>query len=631
MKYVIKRNDYDTEYHRSRTGLGSDGDETVLRLFSARGVTSEEETVPKMEHIPKITDLKNAQEAARMIIDAIRGNKKIFIVADYDTDGATACALAVWYFRHYGIEANYIVPDRNKDGYGLSVEIVEEIANRGGELIITVDNGINCVDEAARCKALGIPLIITDHHLASEVIPDALVVNPNQPGCEFPSKNIAGVGVIWFVLANVNVMLFNEHDVPSEKLPNMYALLDLVALGTVSDLVPMDKVNRALVNLGMEAMREKECCPGIIAIARQKKVSMSHMTTTDISFSIAPTLNAAGRMASMKYGIDCLLARTPREASELADVLTKFNNERQSIQKSMAKDAISQCKDPEEIIKDKEELEKLKRKAEKSGSEDPDLAAREPYSANSVFSPLYHIGIIGIIASKLVELNHLPSVVFTSNGDNMLVGSCRSVPGVNVKNVFDRINEKNPGLLEKYGGHSQAAGVTLAPVKKNEDTTANFERFKRAFNHECLVELESNPSDEIIVASDGSLSQYLQMESPTLSYLAAFIRDYPWGKDFELPQFDDVFAVDSQRLIGGGGHLELILRMGDGIYRALRFHQTQTIDAPFVRIVYQLNFDRFRGQTKYMLLVNHMQESSLEEYLNCLKAGTRADSAYRPF
>ncbi len=568
--------------------LPADLHPVLRRVYTARNVASARELERSLECLPPISALLGIDAAADVLYSALLHKKCIVIVADYDADGATSCALAVRALRMMGAnDVRFVVPDRFKFGYGLTPEIVAVASEHQPDLLITVDNGISSVEGVAAAKQRGIQVLITDHHLPGSVLPDAdAIVNPNQPGDEFPSKALAGVGVIFYVMLALRAKLREMNWFESRHLPvpNLAQLLDLVALGTVADVVPLDHVNRILVSQGLARIRSGACCAGIRALLEVAGRSQQRIAASDLGFTVGPRLNAAGRLDDMALGIGCLLTDDLSQAREMATQLDQLNRERRTIEGHMQAQALAA-------------LARLE-------STCFEATATLPYGL-CLFDAEWHQGVIGILASRIKDRWHRPVIAFALASDTEIKGSARSVSGVHIRDVLDTIATRYPGLLVKFGGHAMAAGLTL----KREDFTA----FSTAFDEEVRRLLGD---DELcgIVLSDGELTTTdLSME------LAEALRNGgPWGQAFAEPVFDGRFQIVNQRVVGEK-HLKMLLRplpksvqnegMNAPVFDAIAFNVpacSALQEAASVHVAYKLDVNEYKGQRSVQLVVEHI-------------------------
>jgi len=605
--------------HNSAT-LSAGGMPALLaRIYAARGITNSTQLDTGLGQLLPFTQLKNAQEMACLLADAIAAKRKLLILADYDADGATACAVGLRGLRALGAQVNFIVPNRFEYGYGLTPEIVRLAAQFKPDIIITVDNGISSVEGVAEAKKLGIEVLVTDHHLPGDTLPDALcIVNPNQPGCTFPSKNLAGVGVMFYVLlalraelrtrgafsaalspaplppayvvgasapypqrgqeplrGNLGVPLAGaageggaqrrEREGLAE--PNLGKLLDLVALGTVADVVKLDANNRILVQQGLQRMRAGRACAGISALLHVAKKSPAQASAYEMGFIVGPRLNAAGRLEDMALGIQCLLTDDPVEAEEIAAKLDALNHQRRSIEAGMQQAALASLEE---------------------------INPADGYSL-ALFDESWHQGVIGILASRLKDKFHRPVIAFArAQGDDKhgeIKGSGRSIPGLHLRDALDLVAKRHPHLLQKFGGHAMAAGLSL-----REEHLAEFQQ---AF--EAVAQSLLSPADLTkIIETDGTL------ERADFSVgMARSLEQQVWGQGFPQPLFDGVFTVESQRIVGEK-HLKLKLSATSGDFDAIHFFSTETMPAS-IRAVYSLNINEYNGKVGLQLIVKHWQ------------------------
>lgn len=547
----------------------------LRRIYGARQVTAARELEKPLKSLIPFTALKGMNEAVDLLCEALDRQSRILIVADFDADGATSCALAVRALTALGYrDVRYIVPNRFEYGYGLTPEIVAVAARQEPGLLITVDNGISSLEGVAVAKSAGMRVLVTDHHLPSKVLPEAdAIVNPNQPGDSFPSKQLAGVGVIFYVMLALRARLhetgwFQKRDIAR---PNMARFLDLVALGTVADVVPLDYNNRILVEQGLKRIRTGQCVPGITALIEVAERNQSRLIARDIGFVLGPRLNAAGRLQDMGYGIDCLLCDDPRRARVMAQRLHGLNQERRAIEAEMQAQALT-------------DLERLHL-----------VDGNLPFGI-CLFDEAWHQGVIGILAARVRERTHRPVIVFASEKEGFIKGSARSVSGLHIRDVLDAIAARHPDLISKFGGHAMAAGLSLVRGK--------FEAFSQAFDSEVRRHLDENQLCGRVY-SDGELAvEELSLE------VAELLRDAePWGQGFPEPLFDGVFNVVSRRVVGNK-HLKMLLRplRGGAPVDAIAFNRgLEDGDLSNLRIAYRLDVNEWRGARKLQLIVEHME------------------------
>ena len=550
----------------------------MRRIYAGRNISSARELDYSLMKLLPFGRLKNIDAAAGLLIDAIRNNKKIIIVADYDADGATACAVALRGLAMLGArQVVYLVPDRAKHGYGLSPDVVRQALEFEPDLLVTVDNGISSVAGAEFARNAGIDVLITDHHLPGKELPAAsVIVNPNQPGDQFPSKCIAGVGVMFYVLLAVRAGLRDENWFEGQGLqtPNFAPLLDLVALGTIADVVRLDYNNRILVSQGLKRIRARHCSQGIMALIRVAGSVPEKITSADLGFLLGPRLNAAGRMADMSLGIECLITDNFSHAVSLAIQLDRFNRERKSVQAEMQGEA-------ETYLRDIAELEQ----------------GELPLGV-CLYDAGWHQGIVGVLAGRIKEMINRPVIIFASAGEGLLKGSGRSISGIHLKDVLEALAAKHPHLMERFGGHAMAAGLT---IKEN-----NYADFRAVFDEEVgHVSAGRIPGAEIV--TDGKLAPGdIGLE------LAGEINNAgPWGQGFPEPLFDDVFTVADARTVGQR-HLKLKL-LPQGIQTpvdAISFNtDLDAVDAGAenLRFVYQLAVDDYNNEPKAQLIIRHIE------------------------
>ena len=567
----------------------------LARLYAARGVATFDELDDGLVRLLPLAALKGAADAARLLADAIANDERICIVADYDCDGATACAVAVRGLKLLGARhVAYVVPDRVVDGYGLTPPIAQRVHDSGANLLVTVDNGIASVDGVAHARALGLKVLVTDHHLPASVLPEAdVIVNPNQPGCSFESKAMAGVGVMFYVLLALRAELRARgaygpstagpprgasapsggsaaHAVASVGAhvpqPKLDTLLPLVALGTVADVVRLDANNRRLVAQGLKRIRAGSMPPGIAALFEAAGRKAKAATTFDFGFALGPRINAAGRLADMTLGIECLLTDDAGRAAELARTLDGINRERRVIEGDMREQAM--------VI-----------------AESLFAVDEEPPPAICVYDAEFHEGVVGIVASRLKDRLHRPTFVFAASKapgkEAELKGSGRSIPGFHLRDALDLVSKREPELLAKFGGHAMAAGATLAVDDVN--------RFALAFAR--VAEEWLNEQDLTrTLRHDGSLAP-----DAATAETARLLDAQVWGQGFEAPVFCDRFELISQRLVGEK-HLKLRLRRGGQLIDAIWFNHVDMLPER-VMLAYRLSLDEWQGQQRVQYVV----------------------------
>ena len=537
----------------------------LARLYAARRVSSRAELEDDFARLIAPANLRNAEAAAKLLADAIAAGQRLLIIADYDADGATACAVGVRALRAFGAKVDYLVPDRFKLGYGLSPELVDLAAAQEPDLLITVDNGIASVAGVARARALGIRTLITDHHLPGDTLPEAdCIVNPNQAGCGFPSKCIAGVGVMFYVMLALRAELRSRGAFAGRAEPNLAALTDLVALGTVADVVPLDANNRILVAQGLRRLREGRGKPGLTALARAGGREAARATCFDLGFVLGPRLNAAGRLSDMRLGIECLLTDDPSQAANWAQELDRLNRERRKIEADMLEEA-------EAIL--------------------ADLPKETDRATLTLFEPGWHAGVVGLIASRVRERVHRPTLCFARGGDGELRGSGRSIPGLHLRDCLDLVSKRAPGLILRFGGHAQAAGLSLRE--------ADLPAFRTLFE-DTAAECLPPEARQRVVETDGALEPgYLSLD------VAQMLETQIWGQGFPPPLFCDEFRLESQRIVGER-HLKLKLRMGATRIEAMRFNSLGPMPPRF-RAAYRLGVNEFNGLKTVQVSIEHAE------------------------
>jgi len=547
-------------------------------IFRRRGVCSLRELDYSLKNLAPLGTLKGIGKAAAVLEEALRERRSILIVGDFDADGATSTALGVRALRALGAaRVGYLVPNRFEYGYGLTPEIVAVAAEWKPGLIVTVDNGISSVAGVETARSHGIPVLITDHHLPGERLPEAVaIVNPNQPGDAFPSKNLAGVGVIFYLMLALRARLreagwFRQRGIEE---PNLAELLDLVALGTVADVVPLDYNNRILVAQGLARIRGGHCCPGIRALLEVAGRKQTALVASDLGFAVGPRLNAAGRLEDMSLGIECLLADSLEEAGPLAVRLDELNRERRAIESEMKSEALAL-------------VERLPL----------DEGVELPVGL-CLYSETWHQGVIGILASRIKERFHRPVIAFAPGDGEEIKGSARSVPGLHIRDALDAVAARYPNLLRKFGGHAMAAGLTL----HRKDLAS----FRRAFDEEVRRHLtKADLCGQI--HSDGELSP----EDLSLELAEAIQRSGPWGQGFPEPVFDGVFDVLQRRVVGER-HLKLLLRIPEceRPFDAIAFNVTDSdwpTDVMQVQVAYRLEVNEYQGRRSLQLMLEHVE------------------------
>ena len=549
----------------------------LKRIFAARNVRSPAELDYSLQGLLPYNLLRGIEQAVTLLAETIKSNKRLLVIADFDADGATSCALAM---RGLGLmgatDVHYLVPNRFEFGYGLSPEIVQVATRYQPDVLVTVDNGISSIEGVTLARSLNMDVLITDHHLPGNQMPDAnAIVNPNQPEDQFPSKNLAGVGVMFYVLIALRSYLRELGWFRMKNLaePNLAELLDLVALGTVADVVPLDHNNRILVAQGLSRIRAGKCCNGIRELLRAANRPLRNISAQELSFTVAPRLNAAGRLTDMSLGIECLLADDEPGARDMAIQLDKLNRERREIQAEMHAQALT------------------------------DMTGLYPDTIESLpagiclFNRDWHQGVIGVLASKIKDKLHRPVIAFALDRNGFIKGSARSVNGVHIRDVLDTIASQQPQLIDKFGGHAMAAGLTLREE--------NFELFRELFTQVVRQFLDEENLDGSF-HSDGELStEYLSFDLAECIQAAG-----PWGQGFPEPVFDGRFEIVTSKIVGEH-HLKLQLKLPDNnkILEAIAFNTTgdewpETITR--VQTVYKLDINEFAGRRRLQLVVDYI-------------------------
>ncbi len=536
----------------------------MARIYAARGIDSDDDLDTSLGSLLPTASLQGCSQAASLLAEAIVERQRILIVADYDADGATACALGVGVLRQLGADVRYLVPNRFEHGYGLTPEIVEIAARQEPRLIITVDNGIASVEGVARANQLGIGVLITDHHLAGEKLPEAAcIVNPNQPGDTFASKNLAGVGVMFYVLLALRAELRQRGWFSDRTEPNLADQLDLVALGTIADVVRLDKNNRTLVTQGLKRIRSGRVRPGVAALFSVAGRNLRQASAYDLGFVLGPRLNAAGRLTDMTVGIECLLATDAQRAQELAAHLDALNRERREVEAQMQASAM-------ELVQN--------------------IEVDNRYGL-ALYDPGWHHGVVGILASRLRERFNRPVIAMAPAGGNEVKGSGRSIAGLHLRDALDLLSKRYPGLILRFGGHAMAAGLTIE--QQNVDAFANaFDKIVASL----LSPGDLNRSIEV----DGSLAA----EETSLE-VADLLDQQVWGQGFVAPTFCDTFEVIEQRVVGGRHRKLRLGKAGvDRAIDAIRFGDDTALPDR-VQCVYRLVVNEFSGRRTPQLIVEH--------------------------
>lgn len=549
----------------------------LARIYASRGLHDLSDLGRNLKGLLPDCEMQGVDTAVERLLRAFKAQERVLIVGDFDCDGATSTSVALLALRQMGLQhVDYLVPNRFDYGYGLSPEIVDVSLERQPQLLITVDNGISSISGVKRAAEHGIEVIVTDHHLPGSELPEAsAIVNPNQPGCEFPAKSTCGVGVIFYVMIALRRALQQTGWFEQQKItpPNLAELLDLVALGTVADVVPLEQNNRILVYQGLQRIRAGRARPGILALLEVSGRQRHKLAASDLGFAVAPRLNAAGRLEDISIGIECLMTEDEDQARQLASTLDQLNRERRGIEEEMQHQAL-------------ELLNTLQ------------LDSDEMPFGVCLYDETWHQGVIGILASRIKERMHRPVIAFAPGDEGEIKGSARSIPGFHVRDGLDAIAAANPGLLRKFGGHAMAAGMTL----KAED----FQRFADAFDREVQRQVSESDLQETVL-TDGALS------AGEISIdVAEMLREAgPWGHQFPEPLFDGEFALLQQRIVGQK-HLKMVLMdptsglAVDGIHFNADLEQWPNDSVARVRAVYRLDVNEFRGQRNVQLMVDQL-------------------------
>jgi len=543
----------------------SELDPITARLFATRGVTEPGELDYALSRLAPVSLLENVDEAVDLLI--AKRASRITVVGDFDVDGATSAALVLRCLREFGFEdVDYLVPNRFEFGYGLTPEIVRVAAQDSPGLLVTVDNGISSLAGVEEANALGIPVLVTDHHLPGREPPDAaVIVNPNLPGSRFPSRNLAGVGVAFYVMAALGRRLERDGRKGAARVPSRY--LDLVALGTVADVVPLDRNNRVLVEQGLRRIRAGKTVPGIEALLRQSGRQLPRTVSTDLGFVVGPRINAAGRLEDISIGIECLLTDDMNTALHHAAILDQINVERRDIEATMRDEAFAYV---------------------------DQMDARNLPGCVCVYDEAWHQGVVGLIAARLRERCHRPSIAFARESDALLKGSARSIPGIHVRDLLEAVHAADPDLIVKFGGHAMAAGLTLAEE--------NYDSFRRLVS-EQLERLYPSADFSGAIVSDGILPD----RSLNLDFARRLREAGPWGAGFPEPVWNGDFEVVEQRTVGEK-HLKLRVRpaVGGNAVDAIAFNQAGPALRGVVQLAYRLDVNEYRGFESAQLVVEQI-------------------------
>ncbi|EHU4839063.1 TPA: single-stranded-DNA-specific exonuclease RecJ [Vibrio parahaemolyticus] len=555
----------------------------LKRIYINRGITDIAQLETSARGLHSYQKLGGIEQAVELLFQAIQEQKRIIVVGDFDADGATSSALSVLALRMLGSNnVDYLVPNRFEDGYGLSPEVVDQALELGAEMIMTVDNGVSSIEGVRYAKENGITVLVTDHHLPGQVLPEVdAMVNPNLDSCAFPSKALAGVGVAFYLMMALCVHMRKHNWFAQQGMqePKLMELIDLVALGTVADVVPLDENNRILVHQGLQRIRAGKARPGIQALIEVAKRDARRLVASDFGFALGPRINAAGRLDDMSFGVELLMCNNIHAARRMASELDGLNQTRKEIEEGMKQEAMAFC-------------ERLQ------FGENSEL----PYGL-SLFQRDWHQGVIGILASRIKEKFHRPVIAFADGGEGTIKGSCRSIPGLHMRDALDFIDTQNPGLIIKFGGHAMAAGLTI----KEQD----FERFSRLFDEVVKKELDEAALKGVIL-TDGELKP----EEFSMHIAEQLRAGGPFGQAFPEPIFDGEFKVLHQKLVGEK-HLKLMLEplykghptnvMIDGIAFNIDLRRWPDASVKTVRLAYKLDVNEFRGNQSLQLMIDHIE------------------------
>ncbi|HIF6135724.1 TPA: single-stranded-DNA-specific exonuclease RecJ [Vibrio parahaemolyticus] len=555
----------------------------LKRIYINRGITDIAQLETSARGLHSYQKLGGIEQAVELLFQAIQEQKRIIVVGDFDADGATSSALSVLALRMLGSNnVDYLVPNRFEDGYGLSPEVVDQALELGAEMIMTVDNGVSSIEGVRYAKENGITVLVTDHHLPGQVLPEVdAMVNPNLDSCAFPSKALAGVGVAFYLMMALCVYMRKHNWFAQQGMqePKLMELIDLVALGTVADVVPLDENNRILVHQGLQRIRAGKARPGIQALIEVAKRDARRLVASDFGFALGPRINAAGRLDDMSFGVELLMCNNIHAARRMASELDGLNQTRKEIEEGMKQEAMAFCERLQ--FGEKSEL---------------------PYGL-SLFQRDWHQGVIGILASRIKEKFHRPVIAFADGGEGTIKGSCRSIPGLHMRDALDFIDTQNPGLIIKFGGHAMAAGLTI----KEQD----FERFSRLFDEVVKKELDEAALKGVIL-TDGELKP----EEFSMHIAEQLRAGGPFGQAFPEPIFDGEFKVLHQKLVGEK-HLKLMLEplykghptnvMIDGIAFNVDLRRWPDASVKTVRLAYKLDVNEFRGNQSLQLMIDHIE------------------------
>ncbi len=548
------------------------------RVYSHRGIEDASELDYSLHQLLPYNQLKGIDNAVDLLVEALQQQQRILVVGDFDADGATSSALSKLVLTDFGAShVDFLVPNRFEFGYGLSPELVEVAKQSRPDLIVTVDNGISSIAGVKAAQEAGIKVLVTDHHLAGDELPEAdAIVNPNQPGDTFPSKNLAGVGVVFYVLLALRARLRELGWFETQQIaePNLAHYLDIVALGTVADVVPLDANNRLLVHNGLRLIRAGRCRPGISALLQLAKRQLTKVTATDLGFAVGPRLNAAGRLDDMSIGIECLLAEEKGRANELAEILHSLNSDRQQVEQEMQDEALSKL-------------------------EEMDWHAGESAHSVCLYEPHWHQGVVGLLASRIKDKVNKPCIVFANADDTSVKGSARSVKEVHIRDALALVDSRHPKLIDKFGGHAMAAGLSLA--------LDNLEAFNQAFE-QAVTDLLNGKAIEDVIETDGELAT----EELTIETAVQLAQAGPFGQGFPEPAFDGEFEVLNHRIVGEN-HLKLTLRSleQENAVQAIAFRidveDWLSQPASRIRAVYKPDINDYYNVPELQLLIQYFE------------------------
>jgi single-stranded-DNA-specific exonuclease len=556
-------------------------EEPLAKIYAARGITDQEQLGRSLKELLPDSGLMDIEKATQRVAQAVIENQKIIIVGDFDCDGATSTAVLLLGLRMMGAgQVDYLVPNRFEFGYGLSPEIVDVAANSSPSLIITVDNGVSSIEGVDRANELGIDVVVTDHHLAGNELPNAIaIVNPNRKDCEFQAKSTCGVGVVFYLLIALRRDLLAKQWFEQQSIaqPNLASLLDLVALGTVADVVALEHNNRTLVYQGLQRIRAGRARPGLLALLELANRRLDKLVASDLGFAVAPRLNAAGRLDDMSIGIECLLCEDEQQAREYAVTLDQLNLERRAIEQEMQAQALQFLAELEKKLDNNQQLP----------------------TAICLYDESWHQGVIGILASRIKDKLHRPVIAFAPGDDGELKGSSRSISGVHLRDALADVNTLNPGMIKKFGGHAMAAGLTIDANK--------LKAFEKAFD-DVVTRSVREEDLQAVLLTDGELDSSQMTEK----YANLFRDAGPWGHSFNEPLFDNEFKIIQQRIVGKR-HLKLVLMEPssglaiDAIYFNIDEQVWPDESIQTVRAVYKLDVNEFRGKRSVQLMIEYLE------------------------